>query len=166
MIRLALFATILVCQLASAQGFTRCEQCDSISSTLVANWKKVTISSAGAFLATLGDPVCRACVEYTEGANELLFHLIDEHPKECFSALFSLTKGQRDAVAYATLNPIHDGIPVDEICLRLKKAAMPSELKRRALEFMKPAYKKQRQTVESWEKKNNKKWVYPPWPTL
>jgi len=92
-----------------------------------------------------------------------MFHLIDEYSKIFFTTLFSLSKEQISAIASEVMHPVNDGIPVVSIYNRLKKSKMPDKLKVRALKFMKPAFEKERETIEQWEKLNKKKWSYPAW---
>ncbi len=163
---MVMFAVMVSCLPALAQVVSNPNECDSITAHLVSSWKSPKLSLVKKFLATFADPSCQDNAEYSEGANEILFHLIDEHPNTCFTALFSLSKRQIQAVANEVLNPINDSIPVDQIYERLKRDRHSSDLISRALRFMKPSYDKQVEGIRNWEKVNNQKWSYPNWRPL
>jgi hypothetical protein len=166
MIRIAVLVIMISCELTLAQEVITYDNCDSIAHHLTTNWKSLKPSIVKKFLETFSDSKCQNNVEYSEYANEILFHLIDEHPKACFTELFTLSTRQIRMVADEILYPINDGIPVDQIYERLKKAHLLPELKNRALKFMMPTFEKQRKMIDRWEKANKKKWSYPPWQPL
>ncbi len=159
-----LCAILLLLSPASRDGGALSAQRDTSSECLDGNWDSLDVSCVQAFFAEFSDPRYQQNIEWSEGANELLFRLMDRKPRLFFSALFGLSARQIAAVKKEIDNPINDGIPIRSIVAHVKQAKMPSALKKRSLALLKDTIAKERESIESWERANGKKWAYPPWP--
>jgi len=137
---------------------------DTSAECIHRNWDSLDVSCVQVFFSAFSDPRYQQNVEWSEGANELLFRLMDRKPHLFFSALFGLSARQIAAVKEEIDNPINDGIPIRSIVDHVRHARMPIALKRRSLAFLKDTIAKEREMIDSWERINGKKWVYPPWP--
>ncbi len=137
---------------------------DTTGECIDRNWDSLDVPCVQTFFAAFSDPRYQQDVEWSEGANELLFKLMDRKPQLFFSALFGMSARDIAAVKKEIDNPINDGIPIRSIVDHVKQAKMPNALKRRSLALLKDTIEKERQSIESYERANGKKWVYPPWP--
>jgi hypothetical protein len=53
------------------------------------------------------------------------------------------------------------GINVVKKYETISRSNMPDDLKNKALNFLKQSYENEITMIKEWERKNNKKWVYP-----
>jgi hypothetical protein len=112
------------------------------------------------FLLAFSNEQCLENVEFSEFGNGVLFSLIELNPQLLFQTLFSLNPDQIEAVKYHINNPVDDSINVIKKYETIKNSNMPSDLKRRSLNFMQESYENQKKMIDDWERKNNKKWEY------
>ncbi len=139
------------------------DYCDSVASCLRMNWDSLEPGCLKSFLSAFSDERCKNNAEWSEGANEHLFRLIDRKPSLFFSTLFAMSPKQIAAVKREVDHPVNDGIPIIRIYDRVKQAQLSHKLKKRALDLLSIAYANEKEEIQNFEKKNGKKWEYPPW---
>ncbi len=97
-------------------------------------------------------------VEFREWGNEVLFQILEKNPTQFFKNLFLLKKSEIQSVEKELNSPVNDGINLIEIFKRIENGKMDGNIKKRALNIIRPVYESYKNRIKEWEKKNNKKY--------
>ena len=160
--RLCIFVAIMALLRASGYGqANHFADFDSIQAYAIHHPDSIDRRFILLFLQSFSDSKEKSNAEYGEWANGYLFRLMDNHPSSFYQALFELRGNQLLAIKREVYSPVNDGINVLAIFDRLKRSTLSEPLKSKAIKFLRPSYQHQKAEIESWERQNNRKWVWP-----
>ena len=135
-------------------------KCLAITGYVAQNIKTLNEDSLFVFFGQFSLEEDENNVEFREWGNEILFEVLESNPELFFRTLFRMSDAQIKSVGNEINSPVHDRTNMILVYEKVKNCKLDKKSKDRALVFIKTAYENYKKMIESWEKKNNKKWQF------